>query len=61
MHNCNRKYILRSVSILKNSKKVQTSVIYYAENSVLDDRLDIKISYMNRVSCCLHNNMFSIA
>ena len=40
---------------------MQTSVIFYVENSVFDDRLDMKISYMNRVSCCLHNSMFSIA
>ena len=35
---------------------MQTSVTFYVENSVLDNRLDMKISYMNRVSCCLHKN-----
>ena len=28
--------------------------------SVFDDRLDIKITCMNRVCFCLHNNMFSV-
>ena len=58
MHNWNRKYISTFVIILRI---VRTSVTFYEENSVLDDRLDMKISYMSRVSCCLHNNMFSIA
>ena len=45
----------------KNSYKVQNSITFYVENSVIDDRLDMKISYMNRAICCLHNYMFPIA